>query len=273
MRSPVCLCILVGLVLIEPAAAQNCDPAETAAMKYAPIAALNYDVWLKESAWADLPERRRDLLARVSTAQRAVRACNPGKYTLYTVTAADLGTLRTGEPFIEAGVADLDRLVEDANDALAHRAPESSLIVSNTFRVFDAQRHDWARNLRKYFGELKAKLATRVDASGKYDAAAVELLRQYVSLRYAFPGYSLHQSGRAVDFHIRVKGGPELGASTGASNRAAWCESKAFGWLRTQARRYRFVQTAAIDEPWHWSYKPNATDADFNAVAPSCRAH
>jgi D-alanyl-D-alanine carboxypeptidase len=51
--------------------------------------------------------------------------------------------------------------------------------------------------------------------------------------RAARPGYSNHQSGRALDIDLNGH--------------------NAFGWLEANARRFGFKRTVAR-EPWHWEY-------------------
>jgi LAS superfamily LD-carboxypeptidase LdcB len=53
----------------------------------------------------------------------------------------------------------------------------------------------------------------------------------------AKPGYSKHQSGRALD--INLLGVPK----------------ETFAWLTKHASRYGFRRTVA-SEPWHWEYSP-----------------
>lgn len=52
----------------------------------------------------------------------------------------------------------------------------------------------------------------------------------------ARPGYSNHQSGRALDLDLDDDG-------------------TVLAWLRAKARRYGFHETVR-GEPWHWEYKP-----------------
>lgn len=53
----------------------------------------------------------------------------------------------------------------------------------------------------------------------------------------AKPGYSNHQTGRAID--INLLGVPK----------------ETFAWLKKNARRYGFRRTVP-SEPWHWEYFP-----------------
>ncbi|MBA3394544.1 MAG: D-alanyl-D-alanine carboxypeptidase family protein [Deltaproteobacteria bacterium] len=50
----------------------------------------------------------------------------------------------------------------------------------------------------------------------------------------ARPGYSNHESGRALDLHV---------------------DDTTLAWLGKHARRYGFKQTVR-GEPWHWEYTP-----------------
>ena len=49
------------------------------------------------------------------------------------------------------------------------------------------------------------------------------------------PGYSSHQSGRALDLTVRADG--------------------TLSWLRENARLFHFYETVP-DEPWHWEWLP-----------------
>lgn len=51
----------------------------------------------------------------------------------------------------------------------------------------------------------------------------------------AKPGYSSHQSGRALDLNARTSG--------------------VYEWLRKYAGDFAFFETVN-DEPWHWEYQP-----------------
>lgn len=77
---------------------------------------------------------------------------------------------------------------------------------------------------------------------------------QDILTRIAAPGYSEHQSGRALD--LTTEGYEVLEDS--------FEKSEAFSWLRTNAARFDFVLSYPSDnphgvtyEPWHWCYRPN----------------
>jgi D-alanyl-D-alanine carboxypeptidase len=88
--------------------------------------------------------------------------------------------------------------------AAAARKNGIELAIRSGFRSHDKQRQLYAR-FRKGWGHLAAK-----------------------------PGYSNHQSGRAVDIYID--------------------EYKVYEWLRKNAHRFGFKRTVKR-EAWHWEYK------------------
>ena len=57
----------------------------------------------------------------------------------------------------------------------------------------------------------------------------------------AKPGFSNHQSGRALDLKVREEG--------------------TFAWLVANAARFGFVATVK-NEPWHWEYRGRESFAD-----------
>lgn len=56
--------------------------------------------------------------------------------------------------------------------------------------------------------------------------------------RAARPGFSKHQSGRALDLDLDPDG--------------------TFSWLKKNARRFGFARTVR-GEPWHWEFRPSVT--------------
>ena len=62
----------------------------------------------------------------------------------------------------------------------------------------------------------------------------------------AKPGFSAHQSGRAIDFY--------LGLANGSGNVAKLIQTPAYKWMKVNANRFGFYPYPA--EPWHWEYNP-----------------
>jgi LAS superfamily LD-carboxypeptidase LdcB len=73
--------------------------------------------------------------------------------------------------------------------------------------------------------------------SHERQAALYEQWKAGVGNPAAKPGYSNHQSGRAVD--INLLGVPR----------------ETYAWLKKNASRFGFRRTVA-SEPWHWEYSP-----------------
>lgn len=84
----------------------------------------------------------------------------------------------------------------------------------------------------------KAGVALQIRSGFRSNERQALLYRRWLAgtgNRAARPGYSNHQSGRALDLVI--------------------VEAKTFYWLDKHARTYGFRRTVR-DEPWHWEYFP-----------------
>lgn len=97
--------------------------------------------------------------------------------------------------------------------------------------------------------ERQAELIRRKRAGG-------ESLEEILSV-CAFPGYSEHHSGRAVD--LAEPGGPLLDES--------FEKTKAFAWLSKRAHEFGFFLSYPAAnpqgykyEPWHWCFRKTMTD-------------
>ena len=135
------------------------------------------------------------------------------------------------------------------------------IALNNAYRSASTQFAIWDRNYAGY------ALATRAQrllcAGGEFGPAAAALLRDYIGVRVAAPGFSNHQGGIAVDFALRLKPtatttaagsvGPSLGPSTAQTD--PWKESWFWRWLVRRASDFGFV--AYEPEPWHWEYLPD----------------
>jgi LAS superfamily LD-carboxypeptidase LdcB len=78
----------------------------------------------------------------------------------------------------------------------------------------------------------------------------------------AAPGYSLHNSGIAIDFRTR-QGRHNLGPST--AQIALWNRSWFFRWLSANAANFGFAQNPNINEPWHWELVTGVELIEFSA--------
>ncbi len=108
----------------------------------------------------------------------------------------------------------------------------------------------WQRNFPSYFAETAdARAALR---GGPLGEEAVMHMTEFVRHHLAAPGYSLHNSGKAVDFQTTEQG---MWLKADRTQREAWRASWFYGWLIASADRYGFHENEKIDEPWHWEWR------------------
>lgn len=127
--------------------------------------------------------------------------------------------------------------------------------VGNAYRSASRQFGIWDRNFAGYYAATQEKRAAL--PGGEHGAAAAELLREYIGIRVAAPGFSNHQGGIAVDLALRLlpegdKAAPDLGASMAQAD--PWHDSWFWNWLKGRAGEFGFVEYEP--EAWHWEYKP-----------------
>lgn len=274
--------VLMALAIGLGATAQAGDCIVAPAAGHASLTALPDTYWRSIDAWSDLPGPDRDLLVRTAIAQRNLRS--KGDHGTFNAAVPRKLAAVPGFPgklFVAKGAPQLGKMIEDLRLHLKVADPEGMIDVGDTFRSYEIQLANWPANLKTYFRQYRGQLKPEPE-TGRYTDDDVCNFRKFAANRFAFPGYSRHQSGNAIDFKTRAGAdGPELGASTsparigktGKSNTRLWCTAPAYVWLSAHARRYGFVQ-ARIDEPWHWEYDPKAAaDPDrASYVAPTCRA-
>jgi LAS superfamily LD-carboxypeptidase LdcB len=135
------------------------------------------------------------------------------------------------------------------------------LEVNNAYRSASQQFAIWNRNFGRYYQDTASK--RRESAGGEHSAAAAELLREYIGVRVAAPGFSNHQNGIAVDFALRLKaekGAAEQQLAASMAQSDPWKESWFWHWLGGRAGEFGFVPYEP--EPWHWEYKPEVAARD-----------
>ncbi len=132
--------------------------------------------------------------------------------------------------------------------------------LDNAYRSASTQFAIWDRNFMEYHAATLPQ--RRESPGGETGPAAADLLRDYIGVWVAAPGFSNHQGGIAVDFALHLKpvpaapdGGQELGASR--AQIGPWKESWLWGWLNRRAGEFGFVPY--LPEPWHWEYRPDAS--------------
>lgn len=278
-----CLSLWLSAVwLAAPvSAAMPCQSPQPAA-DHPALAALSRAHFEAVPQWQSLTAAQRDLLVRVSLLQRDRKASDPA-LEFRDGSPEDIAPVagaRPGARMRTEAAAALGRLLADGRIAGRAAGTAYYLDVGDTLRPYETQRQNWSVNLKRYLMESEPALRRYLLLDGNYSDQAVCKLRDYASVRYAFPGFSNHQQGLAVDLHAREGDGPPLVATTaktlvgttGLTNIQLWCRSRTFAWLAQNARRYGFVQVTGIDEPWHWEWRPAlANDARRAAyISESC---
>jgi hypothetical protein len=236
------------------------------------LAALPDATWAQVPDWQGLTAGEQDFLAQVTIAVRNRRSQQTGR-PFQSVAPADIVAVDgfPGVQFSAAGAEPLRALTVAARAHLLAADPGGAVALGTSYRSYEEQLRQWPLHLKRYFLRHRDELAAEL-RDGRYSDAAVCRFRDIAGKLYGFPGYSNHQSGKAVDFRTRVGAkGAWLYAGTDPANKAAWCATPLFQWLAVNARAYGFIQED-IDEPWHWVHDPVAAKdpARANLVAPSC---
>lgn len=108
----------------------------------------------------------------------------------------------------------------------------------------------WNRNFPGYFAETAPVRAAL--PGGPLGPQAVEETVEFVRHHLAAPGFSLHNSGKALDLTTTVSGEMLISDRT---QRAQWRASWFYGWLNRSAADFGFHENPKIDEPWHWEWR------------------
>jgi LAS superfamily LD-carboxypeptidase LdcB len=116
--------------------------------------------------------------------------------------------------------ADLAMQAGDAasSERQARARKVGELTINNAYRSASQQFGIWNRNFLGYYKATQAQ--RQASEGGEHGAAAAELLRAYIGVRVAAPGFSNHQGGIAVDFALKLKPDPNMNqgpATLGAS--------------------------------------------------------
>ncbi|MBC8121335.1 MAG: D-alanyl-D-alanine carboxypeptidase family protein [Gemmatimonadaceae bacterium] len=159
---------------------------------------------------------------------------------------------------IEAAKA-CQELLKAARADLAQQKPEQAIqldieyvSIISAYRSASQQFFKWQTNFPSYYRQTRPQRSAV--PGGEHGTAAVQFMIQYIGRRLAAPGYSLHNSGLAVDFGTK-EGGRNLTPDTSSANVRHWRGSWLFHWLSANASRFGYYQNTSIDEPWHWEYE------------------
>jgi hypothetical protein len=148
---------------------------------------------------------------------------------------------------LEAARKDLEK----AKQSISSRALlVKSIGIVSGYRSATEQFGIWRKLFPKYYFrtmEDREKLE-----GGEHGELAVKFAAEFIHGRLAAPGYSLHNSGIAVDFYTNERG-VHLGANK--DQVSPWLRSWFFDWMRAEASKFYFYQNKRIIEPWHWEFK------------------
>jgi LAS superfamily LD-carboxypeptidase LdcB len=78
-------------------------------------------------------------------------------------------------------------------------------------------------------------------------------LAYYIGQKLGAPGYSNHQSARAIDL-MQWVADPNSQSGKTKIGKDGWEGSELHQWLIRNAEKYDFYPISG--EPWHWEYKP-----------------
>ncbi len=131
--------------------------------------------------------------------------------------------------------------------------------IASGYRSAQRQFQNWREAFPRYYRQTQDE--RRRQPGGEHGEAAARLLARYISGRLAAPGYSLHNSGIAIDFST-TQGRQNLGPNT--SQIAQWNSSWFFNWLNNNASNFGFAQNPNIIEPWHWELVGNIEFIEFS---------
>lgn len=132
--------------------------------------------------------------------------------------------------------------------------------VCSGYRSATKQFSIWRKNFPKYLRLTEDE--RKALPEGQHGDSSATYLKGFISKRLAAPGFSLHNSGIAIDF-ITEERGRSLGPSK--SQTQQWKKSWFFNWLMSNAKNFGFFQNKSIDEPWHWELKTKLYIVDFSS--------
>ncbi|MBL4685273.1 MAG: M15 family metallopeptidase, partial [Nannocystaceae bacterium] len=153
---------------------------------------------------------------------------------------------------VDAATAATNLLAEaksarDAAALLDEDAADTTFIgITSAYRSADAQFARWDELFGKYFEAYRTQVLQSPAASPL--AVDQKQLARFIGRRLAAPGYSLHQTGVAIDFKT-IQSGQRYSAGNGTGWRTTWM----YGWLQRNAVGIGFRQLKG--EPWHWDFQ------------------
>ncbi len=145
-------------------------------------------------------------------------------------------------------------LLQDVRQEISRLNKNITIKIASGYRSADRQFALWPQRFQNYYKRTQEHRSKLPD--GKHGVQAVNYMVNYISVRFAAPGFSLHQSGTAVDLQPIENGKRYLNKTTGI-HRNNWQKTWFWSWLIKNAATYGFYQNTKIKEPWHWEYNAN----------------
>jgi hypothetical protein len=206
--------------------------------------------------WPGATPEQLTFMKRVYAAHVA-RAASRGRFTA-DIPAARLAEVDKGVPLLAPAASDARAMLAAARTELAKQRAANDPAVGQVsdpaalsgYRTASHQFRLWNRAFPGYATETEPQRLTL--PGGPMGDKAVETQMLFIRRHMAAPGFSLHNTGMALDVQT-TEAGTWLQADR--TQRAAWRSSWAFAWLDANAPRFRFHQNTAIDEPWHWEWR------------------
>jgi hypothetical protein len=209
--------------------------------------------------WPRATEEQREFMRRVYQ-RHVARSARRGRF-VPSVPKSELGDVEYGQQMRKPAAANCVALLARARATLASDKAKGNAAALKVkefgarsgYRSVESQFNGWQSAFTsKYYRDTQNARANL--SGGSHGGAAVDYMVGYVGKRIAAPGYSLHNSGLAMDFFTK-EGSLSLGPNTSARSVAAWKGTWLFDWLSRNAGAHRFFQNTSIDEPWHWEYR------------------
>jgi LAS superfamily LD-carboxypeptidase LdcB len=224
--------------------------------------ALEQETW---SANADQVAFREGVLA----AHIALRSNGGKRQPVRDLPQSSLGKVAGTSKWMRSDAAGaVGRLFTDARQALteAQKAGDADarrtrgLGATSGYRSPKRQFELWREYFPKYYAKTQAQRSQAI--GGEHGPAARQIALKETAQWIAAPGFSNHNSGIAIDFaQIRIPSSP-IRNTSGASDLARWRKTWFYSWLVANATNYGFQPYAK--EPWHWEYKPAATERELD---------
>ena len=206
--------------------------------------------------WPGATPEQLAFMKRVYLAHVA-RASRRGRFTA-DIPASRLAEVEKGVPLLAPAANAARAMLAAAHADLGKQRADKNPVVDQVqdpaalsgYRTASHQYRLWNNAFPGYAAETEPQRLALPD--GPMGDAAVDILMAFIRRHMAAPGFSLHNTGLALDLQTTEKG---TWLQADRTQRALWRQSWFFTWLEPNAHRFHFHQNPAIDEPWHWEWR------------------